>query len=90
VIHAIAPIVYFLCAATAAACATLLLNGYARNRVALLFWSGLCFIGLTLNNVALILDRLVFPELDLWWLRLGPAVLGVCALVYGLIVESDG
>lgn len=89
-IHNIAPVVYFLCAATAFACAWLLLRAYARNRVRLLFWSGLCFVGLTLNNVALIIDRLVLPEIDLWALRLAPAVLGVAALVFGLIWESDG
>jgi hypothetical protein len=89
-IHAIAPIVYFLCAATAAACAYLLLRAYRRNGVGLLLWSGVCFVGLTVNNVALVLDRLVFHHVDLWLLRLVPALLGVAALVYGLILESDG
>lgn len=88
-IHGVAPIVYFLCAATAFACAWLLLRAYARNRVSLLLWSGLCFCGLTLNNIVLIVDRLVLPDSDLWWLRLTPAVLGVAALVYGLIWETD-
>lgn len=89
-IHGVAPVVYFLCASMAFACAWLLLRAYARNRFRLLLWSGLCFVGLTLNNIALIVDRLVVPDSDLWWLRLAPAALGVTALVYGLVWESDG
>ena len=49
-------IVYGLCVVTSALCAVLLLRGYARSRVPLLLWSGLCFIGLTLNNVLLFID----------------------------------
>ena len=46
-------IVYGLCVITSAMCAWLLLRGYARSRVPLLMWSGLCFVGLTLNNLLL-------------------------------------
>jgi hypothetical protein len=89
VIIALAPVVYVLCAATAAACAFLLLRSYRKTRVPLLLWSGICFIGLTLNNVALILDQLVFVDVDLWALRMAPAVFGACAIVYGLVWETD-
>lgn len=87
--HFVAAVVYLLCAATAGACAFLLLRAYSRQRVALLLWSGLCFVGLTLNNVALIADRLIFPGMDLWLMRALPAVLGIGALLYGLIFEVD-
>ena len=40
-----------------------------RSRVPLLFWSGLCFAALTLNNVLVVLDRMVWTELDLSLLR---------------------
>jgi hypothetical protein len=82
-------IVYGLCALTAAACATLLLRAYFRNRFRLLLWSGLCFVGLTLNNVILVLDRAVFPAIDLSMWRLGTAVVAVFLLVGGLIFDGD-
>lgn len=85
----IALVVYVLCALTAAACAFLLLRGYARSGVRLLFWAGLCFIGLALNNVMVFVDVIVFPAVDLWLLRQGPALLGVLALAYGLVWESS-
>ncbi len=85
----IALVVYVLCALTAAACAFLLLRGYARSGVRLLFWAGVCFIGLALNNFMVFIDVIVFPSIDLWLLRQGPALLGVLSLVYGLVWESS-
>lgn len=60
------------------------------TRFRLLLWSGLCFAVLTLNNVLLILDRLVFPgpEIDLSTIRLATALGAVLLLLYGLIAES--
>ena len=48
-----ASVVYALCALTSLACAVLLLRAYRRSWARLLFWSGLCFVGLALNNVLL-------------------------------------
>jgi hypothetical protein len=84
----IATVVYVLCALTSAACAVLLARGYSRTRVALLFWSSICFVGFFLHNLALILDVLVFTGVDLWALRIVPSALGVTALVYGLVREA--
>jgi hypothetical protein len=81
-------IVYALCALTSAACAGLLLRGYARSRFRLLLWSGLCFVGLTLNNVLLVLDRLVFPAVDLSTWRLAVALVALLLLVGGLVLEN--
>lgn len=81
-------IVYLLCAATSAIAALLLLRAYARNRVRLLLWSGLCFAFLALNNVLLFVDVRVVPQTDLSFVRTLPAVIGVAILVYGLIWES--
>jgi hypothetical protein len=81
-------IVYALCALTSIACAILLLRGWARTRVRLLLWSGICFTGLALNNVLLFIDIRVLPETDLSLVRTLPAVIGVMALVYGLVWES--
>jgi hypothetical protein len=80
--------IYILCALTSIVCAVLLVRGYRRSRVRLLFWSAWCFIGLALNNVLLILDVRVLTQVDLEMWRALPAVVGVSLLVYGLVWES--
>lgn len=82
-------IIYALCALTAAACAGLLLRTYLRTRFRLLLWSSLCFFGLTVNNVLLVLDRLVFIHVDLSMWRLGIALAAVMVLLGGLILEES-
>lgn len=81
--------IYCLCTLTSLACAWLLLRSYRRTGHRLLFWSGLCFIGLTLNNILLLLDKLVFPATDLRTLRLGFALVALLLLLYGLIYEKE-
>lgn len=83
-----ATIVYILCALTSALCAMLLLRRFSRSRSRLLLWSGLCFIGLALNNLLLIVDTRLMPEIDLSILRALPAVIGLSLLIYGLVWES--
>lgn len=80
--------IYILCALTSIACAVLLVRGYRRSRVRLLFWSAWCFAGLALNNILLILDVRVLTHVDLEIGRAIPAVIGVSLLVYGLVWES--
>ncbi len=82
--------IYGLCALTAATCAWLLLRSYARTRFRLLMWSGACFVGLTLNNLLLIADRVVFIEVDLSTWRLAVALAAVLLLLFGLIMDSSG
>lgn len=84
-----AEIVYLLCAATSAACAFLLLRAHHRTETSLLLWSGLCFVGLALNNAILVIDLILVPDVDLSTWRLVPAVLGVALLIYGLVWESE-
>ena len=84
-----ATIVYVLCALTSLACAVMLLRGYRQSGARLLLWSGLFFVGLFLNNVLLIIDVRIVPEVNLAVIRLIPAVAGVCLLLYGMIWESD-
>lgn len=80
--------IYVLCALTSIICATMLLRGYRHSRTRLLFWSGLCFAGLALNNILLIIDLRVISTVSLEVWRAVPAVIGVCLLVYGLVWES--
>lgn len=84
-----AAIVYILCALTSLSCSVLLLRAYRRSGVRLLFWSGLCFLGLALNNALLFVDRRLFPETDLYLLRSLPALAGLIVLLYGLVWDSD-
>jgi hypothetical protein len=84
----VALVVYALCALTSLACAVLLFRGYRQTRVRLLLWSALCFTGLCLNNVLLVIDVRV-PAIDLSVWRTLPALLGVALLVYGLVWETD-
>jgi hypothetical protein len=80
--------IYTLSALTALACTYLLLRAYFRGRYRLLLWSGICFAGLTLNNVLLVLDKLVFPLVDLSVWRTTVALLSMAVLLYGLIWED--
>lgn len=82
-------VIYGLCMVTAFGCAWLLLRSYTRTRSRLLLWSGLCFVGLGLNNFLLVLDRYVFPTVDLSIVRLIPALMGMSLLLYGLIWEAE-
>ena len=82
-------LIYGLCALTAAACAGLLLRSYVQTRFRLLLWSGMCFVGLTLNNMLLVLDRLVFTQVDLSTWRLAIALAAIVLLLCGLILEGS-
>lgn len=84
-----AELIYSLCALTALACAWLSLRGYWQSRSRLLFWSGLCFVGLSVNNLLLVLDKLVFQAVDLTTWRLTAALVAVLLLLFGLIWEED-
>ncbi|HET7229046.1 MAG TPA: DUF5985 family protein [Longimicrobium sp.] len=83
-----ATVVYVLCALTSLACAVLLLRGYAQGRVRLLLWVGLCFVGLAVNNVLLVIDVRVVPSMDLSLWRSFPALAGLLLLIYGLVWET--
>jgi hypothetical protein len=79
-------VVYLLCSLTSLACAFLLLRGYMRSRVTLLFWMGLCFVGLAANNVILMIDVQTQVPLLIW--RKLPALFGVILLLHGLVADS--
>ena len=80
--------IYFLCTLTSLACAVLLLRGYALSRHRLLFWSGLCFSGITLSNVLLVLDFVVLPATDISTPRLLIALVSMGLLLFGLVWEE--
>lgn len=81
--------IYSLCALTAAICATLLIMSYTRTRYRLLLWSGLCFLGLTMNNLLLVFDKVIFPDIDLSILRSSVTLAAMCILLFGFIWEAE-
>lgn len=81
--------IYVLCTLTSLACAVLLLRRYRSSGHRLVFWSGLCFVGMTVTNLLLVFDKLVFPELNLLPLRQISGLLAVMMLLYGLIYEKE-
>lgn len=85
------PVIYALCAVTSMMCSYLLLRSYRFKPYRLLLWSGLCFAGLSVNNLLLILDRIVFPgsETDFSMWRLASTLATLLLLLYGLIWEEE-
>jgi hypothetical protein len=74
---------------TVGLCAILLLRAYIRVRRPFLLWCGICFTGLTLSNLFLILDLYVIPDVSLYRQRLMVAAASMLAMLYGLIFESE-
>ena len=84
-----AGVIYGSCALTALLCAGLLLRAYQCSRYRLLLWSGLCFVGLTLNNLLVVLEKVLLPIIDLSTPRLVVALLAMLVLLYGLIWDAE-
>lgn len=79
---------YILTCITTLLCATLLLRAFGKVRKRLLLWSGLCFVGLTISNIFVIADLLLFPNIDLYTYRLGSTAVSMAFILYGLIWEN--
>ena len=85
-----AALIYGLCALTSIICFVLLFRSWRSSGARLLFWSALCFGALSVNNVLLVLDRVVLPaEVDLSYARLAAALIAVLLLLFGLVWEED-
>ena len=87
---------YLLCALTSLACAGLLVRGYANSRSRLLLWSAACFGCLTVNNVLLFVDKVIYPNDVLLFAGLSfliwralAALVGLCLLVFGLVWDAN-
>jgi hypothetical protein len=81
--------VYVVGILVTALCALLLLQAFARVGQKLLLWSGLCFVGLTISNVLLFIDLVVWLDTSLYSWRLSASALAMVLLLYGLVWESD-
>jgi hypothetical protein len=83
-------VLLLLAVLTSLACTIFLFRGYARSGARLLFWSGLCFVFLSLNNVLLFTDLIIFPvEVDLRIYRLIASLAAIVCLLYAFVWESD-
>ena len=77
--------VYLLCFGTSSACAYLLARNYVRTGVRLLLWSAICFVLLAGNNLMVVLDLLVLPDLDLQVIRLAFSAAALSVLLFGFV-----
>ncbi|MDN4986255.1 DUF5985 family protein [Bradyrhizobium sp. WYCCWR 13022] len=84
-----ATVIYSLCAVTSGFCVWLLARAYAGSRSKLLLWSAVCFAGLTLENGALWVDKIVFPQIDLSTLRLSIGLFAMTVLLIGMVWEAE-
>jgi len=86
----VATAIYFLCLATSAGSAWLLVRSYFRTRATLLLWTAACFVLLGLNNFLLVIDLVFLPDaIDLRLPRLLASLAAVATLLYGFIWELD-
>jgi hypothetical protein len=81
-------LVYGLCALTSLFCAGLLVRAYFHRRTRLLLWSSLCFVGLAINNIVLVVDFLIGSAADLSLIRTSIALVAMLLLVIGLAWET--
>ena len=84
----IADAIYALCAGTSLVAAWLLMRHYAARRTPLLLWSCIAFAGLALNNVLVLLDFGIFPDLNLALPRSLVGAAAMATLVYGFMRET--
>lgn len=84
-----AALIYSLCALFSLGIAVLLWAHYGRTRSRLLYWSALCFSGLTVNNLLLVIDKLDLVGSDLYGVRQWTALASLMLLLYGLVWEDE-
>ena len=85
-----ATVVYALCGLTGLGCAALLVRSWLATRARLLLWASVGFAGLALNNVALFVDKVIAPDVDLSTWRTVPAFVGLAVFALGLVWEEGG
>jgi hypothetical protein len=82
-------LVYALCFATSSLCAWLLFRSYRKTSARLLMWSAACFILLAVNNLIVIIDILVLPNIDFRICRLSLSLGAVLTLLFGFIWDLE-
>lgn len=82
-------LLYLTAILSSLACTVALFRGYRRQRIRLMRWSAICFAGLAINNVALFIHLVIFPDVSLRLLRLVPALAGMLCLLYGFVWDVE-
>ena len=82
-------IVYLLCLLTSVGCAVLLQRAWSRTRTPLLLWSAAAFGLLAINNLLLVADMVLLPDVPLRSIRHATALGAVAVLLYGFIWEVE-
>lgn len=80
--------VYGLCLLASVLCAALLFRAWRHDGSRLLLWTAAAFGFFALNNLALVLDMVVFVDIELWPARMITNLLGFGVLLYGFVWES--
>jgi hypothetical protein len=81
--------VYLQCFLTSAACAVLLARSYFAGRARLLLWSAICFLFLAANNLVVVVDMLMIPEISFRVPRLLLALAAVSVLLFGFVWDLE-
>ncbi len=86
-----AELTYVMCMLMSIACAFLLIRGYRRDRSPLLLWSSACFGCIAINCAILVLDLVVFPELEFGGALLRCILIAAAGLLllFGLVWEQS-
>jgi len=84
-----AAVTYLLCACTSLACTILLVRSWRQSGSRLLFWSSLCFAVLSVNNLILVADKLMLPDMDLSAARIITELAALLLLLFGLVWEEQ-
>lgn len=82
--------VYILCLGASVVCAWLLGRNYRRTGLRLLLWSSFCFGFLAINNLVLVMDLLLWPNLDLRLVRVALSLAASASLLWGFLMEAEG
>ncbi len=84
-----AELIYGLCTLLSTAIAVMLWRQHRRSPSRMIYWTALCFSGLALSNLLLVLDKLVFPDVDLRLLRHSLSLASIGLLLFGLVYEDE-
>jgi hypothetical protein len=87
--HVFPAAVYSLCFVACALCAFLLVRAYLATRARLLFWSASCFTLLAVNALLVILDIIVFPDVDFGLWRPAIALAAITVLLFGFVWDVE-
>ncbi|HUI13694.1 MAG TPA: DUF5985 family protein [Xanthobacteraceae bacterium] len=80
-------LLYLLCFLTSLSCCLLLIRSYRRNRSRVLLWTAACFVLLAIDNLLVVLDLIVLPNVDLSLARLLATLFAVSTLLVGFVGE---